>query len=449
MARTRAFSALRRSLRIALGAQRRGVPAREYAEQLRAAARPTRRELRRKPASVPWWPPGARYRTGLRCGRRQWRARRTRRRRRRGHGGLLCAYRLRQAGVDVSLFDAGTRAGGRMYTARGMLADGQLAELGGEFIDTDHATLRALARELDLQLDDLHDDTAGLRADTFYFDGRVVPEGDIAEAFVPVAERIQRDLADSEESDDAFAQLDAMSIEEAADAISELDPTLRALLTVGYVGEYGREVSEQSVFNLLWLIDSEQPDPFRIDGDSDERFHVHEGNDRIPTLLADALESELELERRLVRVTELGGGGFRLALDRDGATIERDVAKVVFALPWTQLRDVDLDGVTLSSQKRAMIRELGYGTNAKLMLQFDSRPWRDGGASGSAFTDNGVQSLWDTARGQSGDSGILTVFLGGQAGVDVGEGSAEERAAAFLPAIRGRLPGLRGRLPRG
>ncbi|HEY1344541.1 MAG TPA: FAD-dependent oxidoreductase, partial [Streptosporangiaceae bacterium] len=71
-----------------------------------------------------------------------------------GLAGTTAAYRLARSGVQVRLFEARDRIGGRCWTARGF-ADGQTAEHGGEFIDTRHVHLRGLATELGLRLDDL------------------------------------------------------------------------------------------------------------------------------------------------------------------------------------------------------------------------------------------------------------------------------------------------------
>ena len=46
------------------------------------------------------------------------------------------------------------------------------------------------------------------------------------------------------------------------------------------------------------LIDT-NPDPFRIFGDSDERFHIRGGNDQVPTKLAEALGDRVETDTRL------------------------------------------------------------------------------------------------------------------------------------------------------
>jgi monoamine oxidase len=63
-----------------------------------------------------------------------------------GLAGLTCAYRLHQRGIASTLYEAhGARVGGRCWTAREFAA-GQTAEHGGEFIDSAHHRIRALAR---------------------------------------------------------------------------------------------------------------------------------------------------------------------------------------------------------------------------------------------------------------------------------------------------------------
>ncbi|HET6680969.1 MAG TPA: FAD-dependent oxidoreductase, partial [Gemmatimonadaceae bacterium] len=112
-----------------------------------------------------------------------------------GIAGLTAAWRLRQAGVAFRLFEAQNRTGGRMWSLRNFFPDGQVCELGGELIDTPHSHIRRLATELGIELDDLATDDPSLRSETFYFDGRIISEREIAEAFLPIAQRIIADLA--------------------------------------------------------------------------------------------------------------------------------------------------------------------------------------------------------------------------------------------------------------
>jgi len=117
------------------------------------------------------------------------------------------------------------------------------------------------------------------------------------------------------------------------------------------------------------------------------------------------LRGRFETDARLVAVTSLADGRYRLTFARSATTFERDVDHVVFALPFTLLREVDLR-VALPEDKTRVIRALGYGTHAKLLGQFTSRVWHVRHQSnGSIITDNGLQSLYDASTSPRGRHG--------------------------------------------
>jgi monoamine oxidase len=364
-----------------------------------------------------------------------------------GMAGLHCAYRLKEVGVTAQIYEASDRVGGRMFTARNLanVAGGQLVELGGELVDTDHTTMMGLAAELGLALDDLPADTAGLRADTFHFGGNVVSDTTIVNQFTPLAAMMDAAVTAAEADDGEFERVDAMSIPEWLELEGGSPPTqlIHRILVEAYKGEYGLESDEQSIFNLLYLIDYSEPDPFRIFGDSDEAFHTHVGNDAITDALAAGLDpADVLLGHRLTKV-ERRADQYALTFDASGASVEVVADHVVLSLPFSALRNVDLANAGLTDEKRDIIDNLGYGTNAKLMLQFSSRTWRtEQMASGGAVTDIGeLSATWETSRGQAGTQGILTNFVGGDRGISIGEGTAEERAAEVVPWIDEVFPG--------
>jgi monoamine oxidase len=212
---------------------------------------------------------------------------------------------------------------------------------------------------------------------------------------------------------------------------------------VAYTTECGLEPDRQSALNFLTLVDP-SPDPFRIFGDSDERFHVRGGNDRIPHALAARLgDDAIELGARLVALARRPDGGWRATFEHAGGrTRTADATHVILALPFTLLRDVRLDA-PLSPAKRRAIATLGYGTNAKLMVGFSERVWRTRHATnGSVLTDLPFQLTWETSRLQGGRAGILTNFTGGAHGVALGAGTAAEQADALVRHLDGVLPGV-------
>ena len=371
-----------------------------------------------------------------------------------GIAGLTAAHFLEQAGVRADVYEASMRAGGRMYTDRTTLAGGQLVELGGELIDSDHTVVPTLLRLYGLTLDDLAEATPNLEQDQFHFGGAFITEATLVAEFTPVAAKMALAIAAGDESEDEFARIDALSIPEWLEQEAGLAPTslIRRVFEVAYIEEFGLPVEVQSAWNLITLIDYSTPDPFRIFGDSDERYHTHEGNDALPLAIAGRLADRVHYDHALTKVAR-AGEGFRLTFASAGGgdLVETLVDHVIYALPFTKLREVDLEGAELSDEKRTIIDELGYGTNAKLMLQFTTRYWEAAHQSaGSVITDVGeLQTIWATSRGQGGDQGILTHFAGGPRGVAMGEGTPEAQAQQVLPWIDTVLPGTAARYVAG
>ncbi|HEY5938646.1 MAG TPA: NAD(P)/FAD-dependent oxidoreductase [Kofleriaceae bacterium] len=365
-----------------------------------------------------------------------------------GIAGLTVAHYLKRSDIRADIYEGSLRLGGRMYTQRG-LTGGQLVELGGELIDTDHVVLPRLAGRFGLQLDDLIADTAGLVQDRFLFNNVVQSETAIVNAFTPVALKMQMNVAASEGDDPAsvaeFERIDAMSIPEwlTTEAGLPANSMIKELLEIAYLEEYGIEAAMQSAWNMIFLIDYETPDPFRVFGDSDERFHIHEGNDALTTAMADELEpDQLHVDHRLTKVSAIGDR-YELVFSVAGEPVTVFADHVVYALPFTKLREVDLAAAGLSEDKLDVIANLGYGTNAKLMLQFTDRHWETAHMSGGgAITDVGqLQTIWATSRGQDGLQGILTNFVGGNRGITIGEGTPESQAQMVLPWINAVFSG--------
>jgi len=362
-----------------------------------------------------------------------------------GCAGLTCAYRLQQAGLQARVLEAGTRVGGRMFSLRRVFPEGQLAELGGEFIDTNHTSLLGLAQELSLTLVDLVAADDDLETDFFSFDQRRVPFEEMVEAFRPVAERILADLATLD--DDAMITYKHPNNAEALDQLSLAEwldtrgatGVMRAVLDVAYVGEYGLDTEEQSALNLLLLIGTE-PGTFELFGESDERYRIAEGADSVPTRLAERLRRPVEFDTQLQAIRQSADGTYVLTVTQ--ASTLRDILadEVVLALPFTMLRQVDMQ-VELPAVKRLAIDTLGYGTNAKVIAGFATRVWQAAGSNGSTLSDLPYQSSQEASSGQEGAHGLLTNFVGGERGVAVGRGTSEAQAADFVTQLEPLFPG--------
>src|SRR5690349_8588912 len=93
-----------------------------------------------------------------------------------GLAGLSAAYKLYQAGWNVTVLEARNRVGGRVYTLR-YFSNGLVAEGGGEFIDESHRRMLAFAKQFDLKLGKVGS-WQGQDKDWAYFDGKAGPMSD-------------------------------------------------------------------------------------------------------------------------------------------------------------------------------------------------------------------------------------------------------------------------------
>jgi monoamine oxidase len=361
-----------------------------------------------------------------------------------GLAGLHAAYRLQQAGADVVVYEASSRVGGRTFTARGEFPDAQIAELGGELIDTNHTTMLALAEEFGLKVDDRQTKQWD-QGEIWWVAGNAVPEATIVEQFTAVAVRMLDDLEAADSDDDAYTTLDETPLSDYLDEVVPSDdyPELYAVLEAAYRGEFGLEIGEQSALNLVYLIGSDAPDPFRIFGESDERYHLHEGNDAIASALAEKLGAAVLLGHRLTGLAATDDDRVELTLSRDtDAPIQVKAEHVVLALPFSVLRNVAVE-LDWSEEKQDIVANLGYGTNAKVMGAFKERVWNtEHDAIGAVTSDSAFQQLWDTSIGQDGESGILTNFLGGTRGVEVGDEDPEAYFQSVVSELEAVFPGV-------
>jgi len=368
-----------------------------------------------------------------------------------GMAGLHCAYRLSQEGIVAKVYDAATRLGGRMFSERTMFPDGQHIELGGELIDTGHQTMLDLAEELEIDLLDYRDDDQKLQMLVAHIGGTKLTIAEILTGFEPIAKKIDEALATLTDQEDIFVYYDKPNGGEALDALSitawldsiDAEGPVRTLLEVAYNIEYGLEPDESNVLNMMILISTDTTE-LRLFGESDELFHTKDGNDTYITRLAEQLDpAQIELDARLTALTEKSDGKYTLTFTRGSSTFDVQAGHVVLAIPFTLLRQVTTN-IAFDDAKAAAIAELGYGTNAKLMVGFSSRPWRTlHDSNGESFSDLPYQATWETSRLQPGDSGILTNFTGGDIGVAIGEGTPEERAADFLEELEKVFPGTK------
>jgi monoamine oxidase len=283
----------------------------------------------------------------------------------------------------------------------------------------------------------------------YYFDGVQYPEAAIVAEYRAFTAAMRADLQQMsrEPSANRFngfdVEIDRMTIAEYLDSRGA-GPLLTKALGEAYLAEYGRELDEQSALNLLLFVKVDKRSRFMPFGKSDERYHLVNGNDAIASGLAARLPRPIEHGMSLVRVRKTSGGRIDVIFERGATTVVRTHDAVVLTLPFSVLREIDLDAnLDLPAWKRLAIDELGYGTNAKQMIGFAGPFWRNLGSNGSSYSDlEHHQVTWETNPARATAShALLTDYASGNRGTGMNPADVQGEASLFVTALDQVFPG--------
>jgi monoamine oxidase len=347
-----------------------------------------------------------------------------------GIAGLNAALTLQDAGLQSSVYEASSRIGGRMHSNTTFWANGQVSEWCGELIDTGHTLIQSLAKRFDLPLVDVHQAEPPGSETTFYFFGKYYTQFQANQDFKPVFKVLQSQLKAAPQTfynsyNSTGYRLDHISV---YDWIEQYVPgghssNMGQLLDVAYNSEFGRETTAQSSLNLLYLLAFQPKQGYlSIYGISDERYHIAGGNQQLPLAIANSLPAgSVKLNNAMTAIAKNNGATISVTFSTPGGTHQETFDHVILTLPFSVLRRLDYSKAGFDRLKQTAIVQLGYGTNSKLQLQFDMRYWNGKGpwpgiSTGAIFTDIGFQNTWEATRGQSGNTGIIVEYPGGNYG---------------------------------
>ena len=365
-----------------------------------------------------------------------------------GIAGLTAAHYLNKQGFRPIIYEAAKRTGGRIMSATGLLAAGITTELGGEFIDSSHKDMLDLCQEFQLDFLDMQatdELKKNLVIDDFYFDNRRLSEKTLVENLKPFFKIIQKDaalVATANFKNPALIALDKLSLEEYLQKIG-ITGWLYDLLRISYTAEMGLDADVQNCLAFLSLLDTNANNGFDIYGESDERYKIIGGNQRVVDELAKVLAGQIETSYQLESYNEKG---FEYALNfSNGKEIMAEY--VIMTLPFSVLRDVKTN-VDMSPRKMKCIKELSYGTNSKMFLGMKNRIWREQEFSGYVLS-NLVHNGWDSSQMQHDNLGAggYSLFLGGKTGKNLSESQIEaylDKLNIIYPTIKNQFNGKKG-----
>src|SRR5579859_2399760 len=358
-----------------------------------------------------------------------------------GIAGLNAALTLQDKGLASTVFEASDRIGGRMHSNASYWLEGQTSEWCGELIDSNHKTIQNLASRFNLPLVDLIAAQPAGSEDTYYVHGHNYPWTQAATDFSAITQTLKDQLHAAPfptlyNRSTTFGQyLDNLS---GYDWIEKYVPgghksDFGELLDSAYNQEYGLDMTQQSSLNLLYLLayqpTKQSPGAFAWYGVSDERYHIAGGNQQLPQAIASYLrsaspQSTVLTQYRMTAIVANSDGSVTCSFSTPTGSQVQTFDAVILTMPFGVLRGLDYSGANFDQLKKTAITQLGYGTNTKMNLQFDTRYWNGTGAwpgisDGNIYTDLPFEDAWDATRGQAGSNGIIVLFTGGSIGAQV------------------------------
>ena len=387
-----------------------------------------------------------------------------------GIAGMAAALTLQDNGVYADVYESSGRVGGRMHSdwqefGTSFWTNGQQAELCGEMIDTNHKTILQLARRFGLATVDLIMAQPNMTTDTYWIFGAQYPYAQASNDFKPVHMALQGQIQATgyptlyNSSTQMGRFFDKMTVYE---WIANYVPgghgsQLGTLLNAAYNEEYGAETTGQSALNLIYLLGYKAgPGTWSVYGASDERYHIVGGSAKLPVAIASALlagkPGSVHLGSAMTAIAVNSDGSISVSF-ANGQTVTAD--HVILCMSFAVLRTLNYKKAGFDPRKQTAITQLGAGRNAKLNLQFTSRPWNASGSTGSLYSDQPFQSAWDVTRGQSGTTGILVEYPGASVAQSMGQSTPYTTTATnphvttyanqFLSQIEPIFPGITAR----
>jgi len=281
-----------------------------------------------------------------------------------GLAGLTTAYRLKQKGMDVHVYEARGRVGGRILTAK---IDGKIAELGGQnIVDGGEAeNIRCLMQELGLELEG---DKVNLNH-FYYTKEKLISLKKLLSDLQLDPEKLKAQLNDLVQRSKNMREI-LKGIFEEEDLLYKTLAVRLAAYEGGAIEKLSSLYAETLYSMLLGGISAVHP------GNKEEEKYVHflsvkGGNGLLPEKMAQTLNQGLHLNKPLKIVSKNGDNSYILTF-QDDQKVKADI--LVLAIPCSVYEEIVFEDKVLPLETLEAIKNVHYGTNAKIIVPFSKSP---------------------------------------------------------------------------
>jgi monoamine oxidase len=367
-----------------------------------------------------------------------------------GLAGLSAAYELTQAAHDVTILEARTRAGGRVYTMREPFSDGMYAEAGAIYVPDSHDWTMRYIKLFELSLDPVlprnlasiiyirgkrieakRGQTIEWPLDLTAEEKRLGRSGMMEKYIGSILKQISN-AASPDWPPNSLKEYDQMTFSEFLRK-QGASPDAVALLRLGYPDLWGDGVDSVSALGLLR--------DFALGGDTKQTYTIKGGSDLLPKAFAARLTDKIRYGAPVVRI-EHNAQGVRIVYLQAGAhkTIAAD--HLICAMPFSVLKHIETSP-RFSPEKERAIEQLPYTSVARVYLQTRKRFWLNEGLTGQAATDLPIMSIYDRTVNQPGTRGILESYMAGPQARRATAMKGSERVSFTLEQMEKVHPAIR------
>ncbi len=322
-----------------------------------------------------------------------------------GFAGLAAAYKLKNAGWNVTVVEARDRTGGRVLSHRLPQNRELVCELGAEWVGESHERIKALCRDFNIPLQKHQFDDYLLR------DGRVSRPGawgfseQAKAAFDKIIKSYGKLTAVQQRSIDNFdwwTYLEKIGF-------SEDDLRLRDLMDST---DFGESIRHVSAFGALAEYAESSPK-------NEMDYKMTGGNSRLAEEFAKRVGAEIiRLGTPVESVVQRSG---IVTVKTSSETIKADA--VICTVPTQSLLKIKFDPPLPSIQRQAA-EKLIYARISKNSVLYEKRFWKD--ENFSMVSDTTSHYYFHSTQNQPGTEGILTAYAIGEK-ADVLASQSEER----------------------
>jgi monoamine oxidase len=367
-----------------------------------------------------------------------------------GIAGLGTAFELAAQGHDVTVLEARTRPGGRVFTLRESFADGLYADAGAMQVYDSHARAQRYIKQFGLELDPIGatpgatlmqvmghriESRPGQPAAPWPFalneDEKALTSGGLYAKYVTAHLKSIYDADAKGELLAQFGKYDGMTLSElvrSQGASANAARIINLMLPIG-LGDGG---DHHSALNLLREAAHRQP--------RKQSFTIRGGTDRLPKALASRLGERIHYGTPVVKVEQDAAGGRVTAMPRGNARVFT-ADRVVVAVPFAVLRRVEFSP-PLPRDTREAIEQLPNTSVVKVFVQTRTRFWIAEGQSGYASTDQAVSLVSERTINQPGTRGILEAYVVGPHARRLCGLSQDARLASVTSDLATLYPGI-------